>query len=128
MPEQIRVWLVGAGPGDPGLITVHGLALLRDADVVLYDALAHPALLEECRKDAMLLSVGKRYAAHSVEQPEIIRLLLEHARAGRMVVRLKGGDPFLFARGAEEAEALANAQIPFGIVPGVCSPMGTAAY
>jgi len=102
--------------------------LLREAEVVLYDALAHPALLEECRCDALLISVGKRYAAHSVEQPEIIRLLIEHARAGRMVVRLKGGDPFLFARGAEEAEALANAQIPFGIVPGVCSPMGTATY
>lgn len=128
MSDQIRVWLVGAGPGDPGLITVRGRALLQEADVVLYDALAHPALLEECRPDATLISVGKRYGAHSVEQPEIIRLLIEHARAGRRVVRLKGGDPFLFARGAEEAEALANAGIQFGIVPGICSPMGTATY
>lgn len=128
MPDDTRVWLVGAGPGDPGLITLRGLELLRAADVVLYDALAHPALLDECRKDAQLISVGKRYGAHSVEQPEIIRMLIEHARAGRSVVRLKGGDPLLFARGAEEAQALAEAKIRFGVVPGICSPMGASTY
>lgn len=128
MPDDTRVWLVGAGPGDPGLITLRGLELLRAADVVLYDALAHPALLEECRPDALLVSVGKRYGAHSVEQPEIIRMLIEHARIGRSVVRLKGGDPLLFARGAEEAQALAEANIRFGIVPGICSPMGASTY
>lgn len=128
MPDDIRVWLVGAGPGDPGLITVRGLELLRAADVVLYDALAHPALLDECRPDATLISVGKRYGAHSVEQPEIIDMLFQHARAGRLVVRLKGGDPLLFARGAEEAQALADAEIRFGVVPGICSPMGASTY
>jgi uroporphyrinogen III methyltransferase / synthase len=128
MPDDTRVWLVGAGPGDPGLITLRGLELLRAADVVLYDALAHPALLEECRDGALLVSVGKRYGAHSVEQPEIIRMLIEHARAGRSVVRLKGGDPLLFARGAEEAQALTEASIRFGVVPGICSPMGASTY
>jgi uroporphyrinogen III methyltransferase / synthase len=128
MSYDAQVWLVGAGPGDPTLITVKGLELLRHADVVLYDALAHSALLEACRADATLVSVGKRYGAHTVEQTEIIRLLIEHAKAGRRVVRLKGGDPFLFARGAEEAEALAAAGIRFEVVPGISSPVGTSTY
>lgn len=128
MSSGAQVWLVGAGPGDPALITVKGLELLRRADVVLYDALAHPALLEVCRADAVLVNVGKRYAQHSVEQSEIIRMLIEYARANRSVVRLKGGDPFLFARGAEEAEALAAAGIRFEVVPGICSPIGTSTH
>jgi uroporphyrinogen III methyltransferase / synthase len=128
MSSDTRVWLVGAGPGDPTLITVKGLELLRHADVVLYDALAHPALLEACRSEATLVNVGKRYGEHNVEQREIIRLLIEHAQAGRKVVRLKGGDPFLFARGAEEAEALAAAGVRFEVVPGISSPVGTSTY
>jgi uroporphyrinogen III methyltransferase / synthase len=128
MVDDIKVWLVGAGPGDPSLITVKGLELLRVADVVLYDALAHRALLEECRPNALLVDVGKRYRAHTVEQAEIIRMMIEHARLGRVVVRLKGGDPFLFARGAEEAEALSQAKIRFAVVPGISSPVGTSSY
>jgi uroporphyrinogen III methyltransferase/synthase len=128
MSDDVKVWLVGAGPGDPTLITVKGLRCLKQADVVLYDALAHPALLEECRADALLVSVGKRYGVHTVEQAEITRMMIEHARLGRYVVRLKGGDPYLFARGAEEAEALADAGVRFGVVPGIASPLGTSTY
>ncbi len=122
------VWLVGAGPGDPGLVTVRALELLRAADVVLYDALAHPALLDECRSDALLRDVGKRYGQDSPSQDAINRELIEHALAGKRVVRLKGGDPFLFARGSEEAEALAAAGVVFEVVPGVTSPVAAAAY
>src|SRR5262245_52421938 len=96
-----KVSLVGAGPGDPGLITVRGLAVLGQAEVVLYDALAHPALLDACR-GAELHDVGKRYGEESPSQDAITRRLIELARSGRRVVRLKGGDPLLFARGAEE--------------------------
>jgi len=123
-----RVWLVGAGPGDPGLITCRGRELLADAEVVLYDALAHPALLRGCRSDAHLVDVGKRYGQQAPPQAEVTERLLEFARRGKSVVRLKGGDPFLFSRGAEEAEALVRAGIPFEVVPGVSSPVGTATY
>jgi uroporphyrinogen III methyltransferase / synthase len=123
-----KVWLVGAGPGDPGLITVRGLELLARADVVLHDALSHPALLAACRADAEVRNVGKRGGRVSPSQDWITDQLIERARAGKRVVRLKGGDSFLFARGAEEAEALAAAGIPFEVVPGISSPVGTAAY
>src|SRR5688572_8724431 len=96
-----KVWLVGAGPGDPGLITVRGRELLQRAEVVLVDALAHPALLEHCR-DAEVHFVGKRYGEDSASQDAINHQLIELARSGKRVVRLKGGDPLLFARGAEE--------------------------
>ena len=122
-----KVWLVGAGPGEPGLITVKGREVLGEAEVVLHDALAHSALLEACPQ-AELVDVGKQYGKPSAVQDQIIDTLLRLARAGKRVVRLKGGDPFLFARGAEEALALANANIPFEIVPGVSSPVGTTAY
>jgi uroporphyrinogen III methyltransferase / synthase len=122
-----KVSLVGAGPGDPGLITVRGLTLLSEAEVVLHDALAHPALLEVC-SGAEIHDVGKRYGEDSPAQDEINRLLIELAKAGRHVVRLKGGDPLLFARGAEEVLALARAGIPFEIVPGISSPVATSAY
>lgn len=125
---QGKVWLVGAGPGDPDLITVRGRQLLERADVVLHDALAHPALLSFCREEARLVDVGKRYGRPATSQAEITDQLLTYARQGQAVVRLKGGDPFLFSRGAEEAEALAGAGIPFEIVPGVSSPVGTTAY
>jgi uroporphyrinogen III methyltransferase/synthase len=123
-----KVWLVGAGPGDPGLITVRGRDLLATADVVLHDALSHPALLDLCASDAELRDVGKRGGSKSPTQDWITSQLIELARAGRQVVRLKGGDPLLFARGAEEALALAEAGIDFEIVPGVSSPVAASAY
>ncbi|HEY3500776.1 MAG TPA: uroporphyrinogen-III C-methyltransferase [Polyangiaceae bacterium] len=122
-----KVWLVGAGPGDPGLISVRGLEVLASAEVVLHDALAHPALLDACR-GAELRNVGKRFGEPSSAQEPINRELIELARAGKRVVRLKGGDPLLFARGAEEALALAAAGVKFEIVPAVSSPMGAATY
>src|SRR4051812_29382704 len=104
MPQQAsgKIWLVGAGAGEPGLITVRGQALLARADVVLYDALAHPALLEHCPQ-AEQRNVGKRYGEDSAAQDAIIRQMVDLARQGKRVVRLKGGDPLMFARGAEEA-------------------------
>jgi len=122
------VWLVGAGPGDPTLITVRGRAALETADVVLYDALSHPSLLELCRPGAELRDVGKRGGRKSPSQQWITEQLIELSRAGKRVVRLKGGDPLLFARGAEEAEALAAAGVSFEIVPGLPSPSALAAY
>lgn len=122
-----KVWLVGAGPGDPELITVRGLSLLQTAEVVLTDALAHPALLDACPQ-AEVHHVGKRYGEESASQAAINLELVTLARAGRRVVRLKGGDPLLFARGGEEAQALAEAGIPFEIVPGISSPVGASAY
>ena len=124
---QGKVWLVGAGAGEPGLITVRGLSLLQRADVVLFDALAHPALLESCSQ-AEQRNVGKRYGEDSAEQDAIIAQMIELARAGKRVVRLKGGDPLMFARGAEEALALAAAGVKFEIVPGVSSPIAASAY
>jgi uroporphyrinogen III methyltransferase/synthase len=115
------VFLVGAGPGDPGLVTLRGLAALRAADVVVYDRLAAPALLAHARPDAELVDAGKAPRRHRMSQEEINRLLVARARAGRTVVRLKGGDPFVFGRGGEEAEALAAAGIPVQVVPGVTS-------
>ncbi len=123
-----KVYLIGAGPGDPGLITLRGVRALGRADVVLYDALAHPALLQHARKDALLRSVGKRYGEDSFSQEAINAELVELAQAGKVVARLKGGDPLLFARGAEEVETLARAKVPFEIIPGVPSPTGAAAY
>lgn len=122
-----KVWLVGAGPGDPGLITWRGVRILQSAEVVLHDALSHPALLELCPQ-AEIVDVGKRFGQPSAAQPAITSRLIELARAGKRVVRLKGGDPLLFARGAEEALALAEAHVPFEIVPGIPSPMAASAY
>jgi uroporphyrin-III C-methyltransferase len=115
------VHLVGAGPGDRGLITVRGLELLRRADVVVYDSLANEALLEEARPGAQRIDVGKRGGDHKMEQEDIDRLLVRKAGEGLMVVRLKGGDPFLFGRGAEEAEALRKEGMEVHVVPGVSS-------
>ncbi len=123
-----KVYLIGAGPGDPGLITVRGLALLRRADVVVYDQLASPELLKEAPAGAELLYVGKKAGAHAVPQGGINELLVHRARAGLTVVRLKGGDPFVFGRGGEEAEELAAAGIPFEVVPGVTSAVAVPAY
>lgn len=123
-----KVWLVGAGPGDPELITLRGARALASADVVLYDALSHVGLLDHCRADAELRHVGKRGGTQSPSQDWITAQLIELSRSDKRVVRLKGGDSFLFARGAEEAEALAEAGVDFEIVPGLSSPVATAAY
>ncbi len=123
-----KVSLVGAGPGDPGLITAKGLERLRDADVVIYDRLASPRLLEEAGPDAELIDVGKIPGRTRLRQPEIIRLLVEKAAEGKTICRLKGGDPFVFGRGGEEALALAQAGIRWEVVPGVTSSIAAAAY
>jgi uroporphyrinogen III methyltransferase/synthase len=122
------VYLVGGGPGDPGLITVKGLDCLRRADVVLFDRLAPRALLNETRPDAELIDVGKEPRRDRRPQDEINDLLIEKARAGKTVVRLKGGDPFVFGRGGEECQALAEAGIPYEVVPGVSSALAVPAY
>jgi uroporphyrinogen III methyltransferase / synthase len=123
-----HVSLLGAGPGDPELITVRALRKLERADVVLYDALVHPSLLEHVKPGAELVFVGKRAGRSSERQSSINARLIEAARRGGLVVRLKGGDPYLFGRGSEEAEALAEAGIPFDVVPGVPSPMAASAF
>ena len=122
------VYLVGAGPGDPGLITLRGLECLRRADVIVMDRLAPQALLRHARPDATLIDVGKRPDRHLMPQEEINALLVQQGQAGKTVVRLKGGDPFVFGRGGEEAEALAAAGVPFEVVPGVSSTIAAPAY
>ena len=123
-----KVYLVGAGPGDPDLITVKGLRCLRAAEVVIYDRLANPALLAETSESAELIFVGKQAGHCALRQAEINTLLVEQACLGKIVVRLKGGDPFVFGRGGEEALALAEAGITFEIVPGVSSAIAVPAY
>lgn len=123
-----KVYLVGAGPGDPDLITIKGRKALERADVVLHDNLASERLLDYAPASAIRIYVGKKRADHEMSQEEINALLIEHARQGKNVVRLKGGDPFIFARGGEEIEALAEAGVAFEIVPGVTVPLGVAAY
>ena len=122
------VYLVGAGPGDPKLITVRGLELLTRAEVVVYDHLVSERLLESCQPDTKIVYVGKEKDRHTKSQEAITRLLVRDAKAGKIVVRLKGGDPVLFGRGGEEALALAQARIPYEIVPGVTSALAVPAY
>ncbi|HEX5222692.1 MAG TPA: uroporphyrinogen-III C-methyltransferase [Verrucomicrobiae bacterium] len=118
MSKTGSIYLVGAGPGDPGLLTLRGAELLKRADVVIYDLLVNPALLRLARPECELISRGKR---HDVSQEQLNALMIAKAREGKCVVRLKGGDPYVFGRGGEEAEALADARIPFEVVPGVSS-------
>jgi uroporphyrinogen III methyltransferase/synthase len=127
MPEG-RVHLLGAGPGDPGLLTLRGRELLAAADVVVYDRLVHGRLLAWCRPGCERICVGKRAGGRSTGQEAIEALLVEHARAGRRVVRLKGGDPCVFGRGGEEAARLAAEGIPFEIVPGVTASLAAGAF
>ena len=123
-----KVWLVGAGPGDVGLFTLKGLRVLKNAEVVFYDSLVGQGVLSQIPASARLVNVGKRAGNHTLPQEEINRLLLEEAKKGYRVVRLKGGDPFLFGRGGEELELLAEQGIPYEVVPGVTSPLSVPAY
>ena len=122
------VWLVGAGPGDPGLLTLHALNALRQADAVVYDALVDAGVLAHARSGALVEYAGKRGGKPSPKQRDISLKLIELARSGKRVCRLKGGDPFVFGRGGEEAMALVEAGIPFRIVPGVSAGIGGLAY
>ncbi|NIK34074.1 uroporphyrin-III C-methyltransferase/precorrin-2 dehydrogenase/sirohydrochlorin ferrochelatase [Xanthomonas arboricola] len=122
------VTLVGAGPGDPGLLTRHALRALRQADVLLYDRLVSPQILQLARRDALRVEVGKAAQGHSTRQEQIHALMREHARAGRRVVRLKGGDPFVFGRGGEELEFLRAHGIGFQVIPGITAAIACAAY
>ncbi len=132
MPDALSstqgiVYIVGGGPGDPGLITVKGLTCLRRADIVLYDRLIAPELLDEVPAYAELIDVGKEPKRYRRSQQEINALLIEKARQGKIVVRLKGGDPFVFGRGGEECQALAEAGIRYEVVPGVSSAIAVPA-
>ena len=126
--NKSKVYLTGAGPGDPGLITLKAIECLKKAKVVIYDRLVNPELLKYAPQDAEILYAGKASKKHSLNQDEINRLIVKKAKEGKTVVRLKGGDPFLFGRGAEEALELAKNKIPFEVVPGVSSAIAVPAY
>jgi uroporphyrinogen III methyltransferase / synthase len=132
MPHPVTktglVYLIGGGPGDPDLITVKGLKALRSADVILYDNLAPRELLAEAKAGAELINCGKRANKHTLIQDEINTHLVAHAQQGKIVARLKGGDPFVFGRGGEEAEACRLAGIPFEVIPGISSALAVPAY
>ena len=123
-----KVYLVGAGPGDPGLFTLKGVECMRRADVIVYDYLAGKPLLGYARPGAELIYVGKKGGEHTMKQPDINQLLVDKGLAGHVVTRLKGGDSFIFGRGGEEALALREAGVPFEVVPGISSAYAVPAY
>src|SRR5256886_10553575 len=123
-----EVYLVGAGPGDPGLVTLRAKECIENADAIVYDHLANPQMLSWARDDAEIIYAGKEPGGSQVSQQGIDAVMVEKAREGKQVVRLKGGDPFVFGRGAEEAQAIADAGIPFEVVPGITSAIAGPAY
>src|SRR5450631_2164946 len=123
-----KCFLVGAGPGDLGLVTLRAKECIEQAGVIVYDYLSNPEMLKWAPETAEIIYAGKRAGAHTLTQDEINALLIEKARAGKQVVRLKGGDPFVFGRGAEEAQMLAAAHVPFVVVPGITSAIAGPAY
>ena len=127
-PRQGTVYLVGAGPGDPGLLTVKARDLLSSCEVVIYDYLVNPEIFDHVPTSTERIYVGKVGGGRQTPQDQINTLLIEHATAGKRVVRLKGGDPFIFGRGGEEAEALRAAGVSFEVVPGISSALAVAAY
>jgi uroporphyrinogen III methyltransferase/synthase len=126
--KQGKVYLVGAGPGDPGLLTIKAKVCIENADIVVYDYLANRVLLDYASKKAELIYVGKKGGSHTMSQQDINRLIVDKANKGHNVARLKGGDPFIFGRGGEEAQELIKAGVTFEVVPGITSAIAVPAY